>query len=60
MNKKHNINIRLDKELIDKLDWFQNRYYFSSRSDTIRYLAAVGFECHNKAYKLLEEENNKH
>lgn len=59
MNKKHNINIRLDEKLLEKIDAYQIEYFFSSRSEAIRHLAALGVEYTELARDKVKQTKSK-
>lgn len=59
MNKKSNINIRLDNELLEQIDKIQVEYFFASRSETIRFLAVCGIKNIDLANELLNKESEK-
>jgi len=56
MNKKSNINIRIDDDLLEQIDQIQMEYFFSSRSETIRFLAVYGIRCLDLSDSLLKKE----
>jgi len=56
MKKKSNINIRIDDDLLKQIDRIQMEHFFSSRSDTIRFLANYGIKYLDLADTLLKEE----
>src|SRR5699024_7830412 len=56
MKKKSNINIRIDDDLLKQIDRIQMEHFFSSRSDTIRFLANYGIKYLDLADTLINND----
>lgn len=54
-SKSESIHLRLNNEIIKEIDNFKDEYFFTSRSDTIRYLIASGLKHHEITSKLLKQ-----
>lgn len=56
----NSIHVRFNKDLLDKVDNFTDKFHFSSRTEAIRYLISLGLSFHEEAENLVKlNTNNK-
>lgn len=54
-NKTTNsVHVRFNKELLDKVDVFTDKFHFTSRTEAIRYLISLGLSFHDEAENLVK------
>ena len=56
--KLQSINLRLDEEFIKEIDQFAKEYRFNTRTDSMRFLLALGLKYQKQKEDIENKDNN--
>lgn len=59
MNQSRSIHLRLNLDLLKKIDDFTEEYYFRNRTDAMRFLIATGLKYYRLSDDVLQKQINE-
>lgn len=62
-NQSRSVHLRLNPDLLKEIDEFTDEYYFTNRTEAMRFLIVTGLKHHRLADELLQKqikENKKY